>query len=380
MHLRNRLHLGCVLLCLVCGISTHLYAEEATHSKQMIAYVFPRGRAMEAGEVDGHSLTRILYAFANVQHGEVVAGSPFDAQNFKVLQALKRQNPSLQILVSVGGWSWSSGFSDAALTERSRARWAASAVRFIEQNHLDGLDVDWEYPGMRAGGNVYRAQDRENFTLLLKETREQFHRAEKHLGHPLILSIAAGVSTHYLQTTEMDKVQQYVDSVNLMTYDYFGPDSDPTTGHNAPLFENADSPRHISVASTVDLFEKAGVPKQKIILGVPFFGKTWAGVAATNHGLFQPGHASHSYHFVMADVPTLLADGYVRYWDNQAQVPYLYNAREHIFISYDDTESLEKKTAYVMEEDLGGVMFWEYYADASGLLRKAVAAGLNRTR
>ncbi len=114
----------------------------------LVAYIFPQDTALTAGQVDPHSITRFNYAFANIKGGRMVTGFAHDAENFAFLTALRKENPQLTILVSVGGWLWSGGFSDMALSKESRARFIDSAADFIAQYQLDGLDIDWEYPGM----------------------------------------------------------------------------------------------------------------------------------------------------------------------------------------------------------------------------------------
>jgi chitinase len=152
-----------------------------------------------------------------------VEGFAHDAENFAALNSLKRENPSLTVLVSVGGWTWSGNFSDMALTRKSRNLFIESAVKFVQKYNLDGLDIDWEYPGMAGDNNRFRPDDRKNYTLLLKELRKRFDREEKSLGRHLVTSIATGASTDFLEHTEMAKVQGYVDTINLMSYDYYVP-------------------------------------------------------------------------------------------------------------------------------------------------------------
>jgi chitinase len=158
--------------------------------KAIIAYVFPRDRVLAPDEVNARKLTRINYAFANIKDGEIIEGFSHDAENFTILNALKKDNPSLRILVSVGGWTWSGNFSDASLTPKSRARFIASAVRFVDRYHLDGLDIDWEYPNQVGNGNVFRPEDKHNFTLLLAELRQRFDVEQNRLGRRLYTSIA----------------------------------------------------------------------------------------------------------------------------------------------------------------------------------------------
>jgi chitinase len=177
----------------------------------------------------------------------------------------------------------------------------------------------------------------------------------------------------------MAQVQKYVDTVNLMAYDYYEPDSDPTTGHHAPLFTNPSDPKKISADNSVREYEQAGVQPDKIVLGVPFYGHIWGNVPATNHGLYQPGKDIPNARAQYGNSPdTMQKNGFVRYWDPTASVPYLYNPEKKVFVSYEDPESLALKSEYVLDHNLRGIMFWDYEADSTGALLKAVNAGLNK--
>ena len=340
-----------------------------TAGPQIIAYIFPRDRVIEPGEIAARKLTRINYAFALIQNGRIVTESPVDAPNLATLVGLKQENPSLKVLVSVGGWLGSGNFSDAALTGQSRAQFIDSVIAFIRQYRLDGLDIDWEYPAQTGAGNRFRPEDKRNYTLLLREMRQRFNREQRSLGRPLLLSVAAGASQDFLDHTEMGRVARTVDTVNLMAYDYYEPGSDKITGNHAPLYIDPADPERVSADASVHAFEDAGVPARKIVLGVPFYGHVWGNVAPTNHGLFQTGspvpNAFARYRDIVAN---MLNQGYTRYWDTSASVPYLYNEQKGRFVSYEDPESLALKCAYVQHRKLGGVMFWEYYGDASGAL------------
>ncbi len=341
------------------------------------AYVFLQGRVLAPGEIDARTLTRVNYAFANIAEGRIVEGSPTDAANLASLIALKKDNPHLTILVSVGGWLWSGGFSDAALTEASRAIFVDSVETFVTRYNLDGLDVDWEYPGMSGAGHAFRPEDKQTYTLLLKELRGRFDRMAGKLHRPLYLTIATGASSDFLEHTEMGEVAKYVDTVNLMAYDYYEPGEQEITGNHAPLFADPADPKAISADRSVREYEKAGVPAEKLVLGVPFYGHAWGQVQEANHGLFQPGRpVPNSYTDYAAIASTMLGQGYSRYWDRPASVPYLYNAEKQIFVSYEDPESLALKCKYVNERHLKGVMFWDYSGDPSGTLLSVIDAGL----
>ncbi|HZZ37921.1 MAG TPA: glycosyl hydrolase family 18 protein, partial [Acidobacteriaceae bacterium] len=177
------------------------HREHGRSGPAVIAYLFPRDHVIQPGEIAARKLTRINYAFANIQDGRIVIVSPADAPNLAALVALKQENPSLQIFISVGGWLWSGHFSDAALTSESRSRFIESVVAFVEQYKLDGLDIDWEFPGEVGAGNRFRPEDGRNFTLLLAELRKSFDSEEKKLGRPVLLSIAAGANDDFLEHT-----------------------------------------------------------------------------------------------------------------------------------------------------------------------------------
>jgi chitinase len=364
---------SCVLFTGLAFSFPALSIGQPNSAKAVVAYVFPQNNALQPGEIDAGGLTRVNYAFANIANGRMVTGFTKDQENFAFLEALKAQNPSLTILVSVGGWLWSTNFSDVSLSAQSRAVFIQSVMEFLTRYNLDGLDIDWEYPGMVGAGHPFRAEDKQNFTLLLKELRARFTAETAKTHKRLYLTIAAGASDVFLAHTEMVQVQRYVDTVNLMAYDYYEPSSDTLTGHHAPLFTNPADPKRVSADASVEAFEKAGVPAAKILLGLPFYGHMWGQVAGENHGLYQPGKpVPGAYSNYGAITATMLNHGFDRYWDSKALVPYLYNPDKQIFVSYDDPQSVALKCSYVLTQKLGGVMFWDYSGDPSGALLGAI--------
>jgi chitinase len=335
----------------------------------IVGYVFKQDVTLQPGEVDPHKLTRVNYAFANIKDGRMVTGSKSDEPNLAILTQLRKQNPSFTVLVSVGGWLWSSQFSDVSLTAQSRSLFIDSVMEFLTRYDLDGLDIDWEYPGMEGSTRNFRSVDKQNFTLLLKELRQRFDQETAKTHRRLYLTIAAGSSNDYLAHTEMSKVQEYLDTVNLMAYDYVEPGSEPLTGHHSPLYNNPADIRNYSSDASVRAFEQAGVPAKKIILGVPFYGHVWGQVADKDHGFLQPGKPiPHAYSPYSAITATMLDHGFIRYWDPIASAPYLYNSATQIFVSYEDPESLAAKCRYVLNQKLGGVMYWDHAGDPSGVL------------
>jgi len=120
------------------------------------------------------------------------------------------------------------------------------------------------------------------------------------------------------------------------------------------------------------------VPPEKLVLGVPFYGKSWIQVPDQNPGLYQPGKEAPNTYLPYSALTSLQNSGYTRYWDSNASAPYLYNRDIQTFISYDDPESLKKKCEYVVDHKLAGVMFWEYTGDSANTLLDAIDVSLRR--
>lgn len=339
--------------------------------KAIIGYVFPRKDPLAVDSIQAEFLTHINYAFANIRNGRVALERPDDPENLKMLVALRKPHPHLKVLVSVGGWSWSGGFSDMSLTRASRAKFIDSAIALVREHDLDGIDLDWEYPGLPGAGNVHRPEDKKNFTLLLGELRRALNTARRQTGRPYLLTIAAGASQSFLDHTQMGRAQRNLDYVNLMTYDFFV-EKGGKSGHHSNLYASAFNPSAPSASASVSAFVKAGVPARKIILGVPFYGRGWKGAARENNGLYQDASAAEGgYSWNNLSQSFIGKNGYVRWWDSGARAPYLWKADEGRIVTYDDPDSLGEKCRYVKKRRLGGVMFWEYTADdpAHTLLR-----------
>src|SRR3954453_547185 len=235
---RIGLSLAALAVCMA-GADAHA----AAPAKEVVAYVFTRSTVLQHGDIDGRRLTRINYAFANIANGRMVTGYEHDAENFAVLESLKKENPSLTVLVSVGGWLWSTNFSDMALTSQSRAVFIESVMEFLTQYKLDGLDIDWEYPGNPGSGHPYRAEDKQNFTLLLKELRARFTSETAKTHKRLYLTIAAGASNESRANTELAKAKEYVNTVNLMSLHSYEESPDLIPANQAPLFTDPADPK-----------------------------------------------------------------------------------------------------------------------------------------
>lgn len=278
-------------------------------------------------------------------------------------------------MISIGGWTLSGSFSDVALTEASREKFAVSAVEFMVEYGFDGLDIDWEYPvGGGLESNVYRPEDKQNYTLLLGELREQLDIQESIDGNDYQLTIASPAGFDKIANYDLAGMSEYLDFFNVMTYDYHG-SWEKETNHQAALYSNPDDPSEYAqtytVSSTVQQYLDSGVAAEDIVLGAPLYGRSWTGVGDVNDGLYQaatgagPGTWENGvldYHDLYAKVNDPNS-GYVRYWDDAAKVPYVYNDSLGVFSTYEDTQSLGMKLDYLKEQGLGGMFFWEASAD-----------------
>lgn len=321
---------------------------------------------------DADRLTHIIYAFARIdEHGELYFPDPDGPAHIKRLVQLKSETPYLKVLVSIGGWG-ADHFSDAALTERSRSEFAEQVEELINAHSLDGVDIDWEYPGQPGPGIVYREEDKVNFTRLLKAIRDRLDEMGEAKGRKFpgyLLTIAASDSKKYLENTEMDTLHHFVDHINLMSYDFYTEGSE-TTGHHTGLNKSiASIDAERTTQAGIKRYLAAGVPPEKVVMGVAFYGRSWEGVEDKNNGLYQK-YDSFRGAFGYGHIADLLAEehGFERHWDEEAKAPYLWHPDSTIFISYEDPESLIYKSTFVREHELGGIMYWEHRHDQDGAL------------
>ncbi|RAJ10932.1 chitinase [Chitinophaga skermanii] len=360
----------------LCFGSLNLFGTKKPSPKVVIGYVGGYRGLVDASIIDASKLSIINYAFVNIKDGEAfLTNEKTDTVNFRTLSALKKINPSLKIVISIGGWAWSENFSDAVLTEAGRKKFATSAVAIVAKYKLDGVDIDWEYPGLPGEeGNVYRPEDKQNFTLMFKELRHSLDSLQKKakLKQKLLLTTAVGASKSCIEMTEMDKAQQYLDYVNLMTYDY-KTEGSKIAGHHTNLYGSTKDPEESSADRSIRLYIAAGVPPAKIVMGIAFYGRGFKMKDDTNFGLNQvPEKGVRGGGFTTIKEKFLNDSAYTAYWDENAQAPYLYNAKEKVFITYDDEKSVIAKCNYVTKYKLGGVMFWEYSSDPKGYLLNTI--------
>ncbi|MFC5411293.1 glycoside hydrolase family 18 protein [Larkinella bovis] len=334
----------------------------------VLAYVGGFRGVVDADNIMAEKLTHINYAFVDVKNNRAwLHNLATDTTNFRKLNGLKKRNPALKILISIGGWAWSENFSDAVLSDTSRQAFARSAVDIVRQYDLDGVDIDWEYPGMKGEDNVFRPEDKENFTLMFKALREQLDGLKQQTGKPYLVTTALPGFKEIFTHTEMGKVQEYLDFINVMSYDFYV--SGPTVGHHTNLFPGGGVANEPSGDRAVQLYREAGVPMEKLVLGLAFYGRGWQ-LTTDNHQEVprQAVKTNRVGGFTFIKDSLLTNPAFVRYWDKKAKAPYLYQPEQKFFISYDDEESVRYKCRYTRKKGMAGVMFWEYFNDPKGYL------------
>lgn len=333
-------------------------------------YVFDSGvDALRVRDIE--RITHLNFAFMLIKDGKG------DLSHIKPgvldsIRACKKVNPDLKLVVSLGGWG-AGGFSNACQTEEGIEKLASSTVKLALKEGFDGIDVDWEYPCSGVAGIDYSSNDRENFTKLLKALRKHLDTAGE--GRPL--TIAVGAAQSCVDSMEVEEVAATVDYVNLMTYDLRSHYTDECTGHHTNLYPQSGDPNGPCGVGTVEMFHKAGVPYEKLVLGSAFYGKGWTGCNSwLNNGLgVKAGPIGRmmlggSYEKIKSEY--IGKDGYVRFWDDNAKAPYVYNGEN--FISYEDPDSIREKCKYVKETGLAGMMYWAY---GSHELFEAIAENLD---
>lgn len=314
--------------------------------------------------------------------------------NFADLQYAKAKYPRVKILISIGGWTLSGTFSDIAADPVKRNRFAESSVAFMKKFGFDGIDIDWEYPGQPGDpytNNKYRPEDKQNFNLLLAKVREKLDAAsaaDNRTGNDkYLLTIAAPAGYTAIETSEPGVYHQYLDFINLMTYDYRGA-FDRVTGHHSPVYPSEDGKEkeRFNADYTANLYHSLGVPKHKLNIGTPYYSRGWGlvdpntgvnGMYANSGetynvgpcGIWDDPNSQHNqcggqnpyYHIknVMEKDPA-----FNKYRDPVNQTPWLYSPSKREVYTYEDEVSLAFKADYVNNSGWGGMIAWEITGDS----------------
>ena len=316
--------------------------DETKQEPVILAYV----TSWEHSVPDPFVVTHINYAFGHVNaaFNGVRINNP---ERLKMVAGLKIKNPSLKVLLSIGGWG-SGNFSEMASNNVFRKDFAADCKRVIDEYKLDGIDIDWEFPTSSAAGISSSPKDTENYTLMMRDIRLA-------IGHDKLLTLASQAWAGYINFAAVD---QYIDFVNIMTYDM---DSSPY--HHSGLYRS-DMMRHFSCEESVASHVKAGIPIYRLVLGIPFYG----------HGRDDISNFIHYKKIIKLE-------GYKEKWDKIAKVPYLIDSLGKTVCNYENERSIKIKCDFLLRKGMRGAMYWEYDGDdEEGTLQKAVYNGIMRQK
>ncbi|XP_055837885.1 acidic mammalian chitinase [Episyrphus balteatus] len=329
----------------------------------------------DASHIDPTLCTHIMYAFFGIElDGQIRIIDPYlDLQdnwgrgNIKKFIQLKSKNPELKVLAAVGGWNEGSlKFSEVANDPIKRNRFVTSAVDFVKEHNFDGLDLDWEYPNQRH--ELATNDDKANFVTLIKELKEALSR------NNLLLTAAVGSAEFSSSVSyNIPEVSKYLDIINVMAYDLHG-SWDEVTGINAPLYEGpndyTDVEKQLNVHASISYWLNNGAPREKIVLGMPFYGRTFTLADPNQHtvgsphtGAGLPGQYSNEPgHIGYNEVcEKLQKEDWTYVWEDSQKVPYIYRGNQ--WIGFEDQRSIKLKAQYALDQGLAGVMIWSLESD-----------------
>ncbi len=357
----RRIHVCLLPVLFLLGLT--LLQAQSRPDFAVIAYY--AGDGQDLGRYRWEQVTHVIFSFCHLRGDELAVDNARDSVAIRNLVSLKKEFPHLQVLLSLGGWGGCETCSPVFSSPGGIGRFARSVKALTEEYGTDGIDLDWEYPAI-AGypGHPYGPADQAHFTLLVRELRRE-------LGPEALVSFAAGGFRDYFEhSIDWEAVLPYVDYINLMSYDLVGGYS-TVTGHHTPLYSN--DRQEGSADFGVRYLVRLGVPPGKIVLGAAFYGRSWEGVAPDQNGLYQAGVFKSFIPHHRFDSVLTAENGFLFYRDSVSRAPYAYSAERREFATFDDAESLAGKTRYALENNLGGIMFWQLTDDRSdGSLLQAI--------
>merc|ERR1711899_448690 len=316
--------------------------------------------------IEPHLCTHLIFAFGWIKEGRLTSFEKNDVSGdgkaglYQRVVGLKAKNPKLKVILAIGGWSFgTSKFKEVAETRFSRQTFIFSAIPFLREHNFDGLDVDWEYP---------KASDKENFVAYIKELREAFEfEAEETGNERLLLSAAVPVGPDNVRGGyDVPAVAKALDFVNLMAYDFHGK-WEKQAGHNAPLYApSSDSEwrKQLSVEFAAKMWTRLGTPKQKLVIGMPTYGRSFTLSNPSQYVVNSPasgGGTAGEYtreagFLAYYEVCEMLQQGSNYIWDNEMKVPYLVKGNQ--WVGFDDERSIRNKMDWVKDNGYAGAMVW----------------------
>ena len=319
-------------------------------------------------DVDASLCTHIVFAFATIEDNKLQGSEDNDeGGTYERIVKLKERNPDLKVLLAVGGWAFGSKPFQKLTENIFRMNgFVYDSIEFMRTHKFDGLDIDWEYPR--------GPDDKASFVSLVKELRLAIEgEAKSSKSGKLLLTAAVPASFEAIEAGyDVPEISKYLDFINVMTYDFHG-QWEKEVGHNSPLYP-LNSATGFQKRLTVDFSAKEwvrqGAPKEKLIIGMPVYGRTFTLVDKTQFDIGAPatgggdpgrytGEAGFLSYYEICDF--LHKDNTTLVWDNEQQVPFAYRGDQ--WVGFDDERSLKTKTSWLKNEGFGGIMVWSVDLD-----------------
>lgn len=397
-----------ILIALIASITFGTQAQAPKKCKEIIGYYpawqqYKRKALFHQKNLDFSKYTIINFAFFYpTETGEVIGTDPWGdglILNGKIdwANTTDEKNPALfpytdmvslahrggaKVMFSLGGWTKSTTFPMVAADSALRVAFAASCVKACERYDLDGIDLDWEFPGAVPGNGVKGGpEDTENFTKMITVLRDSLDNYGKRINRKMLLTAAFHSVPSLAKHIDWNAAEKYLDYLNFFGYDFYGA-WDPVTNHNAPLYAPEVGDAGVNQNDGFKLItETHGVNPEKIVLGIGFYGRTFTGMEGgpalhvahsgqVDKDMFPEDEGQPSYYNII-----LKASEYERKWDDKAKVPYMLGKKANSMVSYDDPESVRYKCEYINAQRAAGCLIWEISQDlietypGSGIIR-----------
>jgi len=326
----------------------------------------PEGGEFWPEDVDPTLCTHMIFSFGTIKNGELATFEPNDEEVIGRLMALKKQNPALKFLFAIGGWNAASdGFKDIVANDEALNHFVQTSIAFLNKYNFDGLDLDWEYPGLPERGS--KPAHKKAFTNLVQTLSAAFKKLDK----PLLLSAAVAAGKWYAsQAYEIPKIAQALDWIDLMSYDLHGSWERQAGIHTAlfPRKGEQGANRELNVAGAINIWLKGGCPPEKLVVGMGMYGRSfklpsWSSKNPVPGTQIQGAGAEGKYtgeagFVAYYEICDYIKRGYTVKYHAEHKAMYAYSTKEHNWVGYDDPKTLSTKLDYVKSKGLGGAMIW----------------------
>ncbi|XP_043252513.1 serine-rich adhesin for platelets [Colletes gigas] len=367
-----------LFLCLVILLAT---IQHGNAERKIVCYytnwsIYRPGTAKFSPQnINPYLCTHLIYAFGGFTKDNAL--KPFDKYQdiekggYAKFTGLKTYNKNLKTMLAIGGWNeGSSRFSPMVADQERRREFVKNSIKFLRKNHFDGLDLDWEYPAFRDGG---KPRDKDNYANLVQELREEFDRESSKTGRPrLLLSLAMPAGIEYVDKGyDVPRLNEYLDFINLLSYDYHS-SYEPAVNHHSPLYPLEEDNEYnydteLTIDYTIEYLLKKGASPEKIILGIPTYGRSYTlfnqdatelGSPADGPGIEGDATREKGYlaYYEICESLAATEDWEVIQPNPKAMGPYAFKGDQ--WVGYDDEDIVKLKAKYVNEKNLGGIMFW----------------------